>query len=1470
MRRALLALGLLITATAQPAGYFTVSTDRTFAPGEKVSVAYTAQNLTQLEFRLYRVADPVRFFEQLPDAHNFGGQAPPVPKKRTFIEQFHAWKGRTRFALRRFVRQQFGDEEHEQLVAFLERRPVRRGPARFAEAPVLNPSQLVRQWTLKIPPQGGEGRVDVETPGVGLYVLEATDNRLRAATIINVTSLALIKKTAPGRVVVQALDRTTGEPQANVELFLINNRTAAPPVRTDADGRAEIKIENSDAVKLLLVAKGAAASGLALAGDGWWGARPAQEGLATGYIYTDRPIYRPGHKLGWRAILRGEDSSGWKLPAVSEVSYEITNPEGNAVAKGTAKLSDYGTASGEWTIPMTAPLGYYSVLLRSGESAQSGSFQVEEYKKPEYEVKVTAAQPRLLQGATATFNIEARYFFGEPVANGRLKYRVYRSRYWFPFWAEEMDEDGQEGYDGGTMEPMPEATARLDAQGRATITVPTPSEKFDYLLRVEAAVTDEANRDVTGKGSVLATVGSIAINAQPDKWVYAPGETVKLTVEARTYDGQSAAGASFSVQGASGTTNAEGKGTVSLTALAGGSHQWTVTARTPEGRTVTDTAYLWVSGQWRDDGTRGAEITLVPDKKSYQPGDTAKILVVTGVENATVLLGVEGRDLYRSDVRRNAAGSFTYEVPIQPEYLPNVFITAALLKDGQYRYGAKSIKVPPVSKMFQVGIVPSKPQFKPGEPASYRIEAKDAAGKPVAAEFSVGVVDEALYGVAPDTMPGLDKAFYGRIWNRVYTDSSLAYYFFGTAGVRPMPLARARQTLAQMKPPRPTDPRIRKAFPDTALWLANVETDSSGKAEAKFQFPDSITAWRATVRGVTRDTRVGGAVNRVVTRKELILRLAAPRFFTEGDEAVISAIVNNYLDGDRPVKVQLEVKGAELLDGAQRSGTAMAKQETRFDYRVKARSLDQVTLTAKAFAADDADALEIELPVNPYGVKLVEARSGSLTDGGSGGVEFGPARTIDVRVTPSLAGAVFGALDYLATFPYGCTEQTLSSFMPTLLVDRASRELKLPLQQDRGRLQKKIQAGVERLYELQHPDGGWGWWASDESSAFMTAHAIAGLSDYEQLGYYWKPASKESALQWLRRAFAREQTAHPDFRAYLAYALNEPAAVNEMWEVRDKLTAHGLALIGLRVAEPRANQIADRLEKLAVVSDNQAYWLADRDWLMDVDVDGSAEVTAYALKLLTRVRPKSPLIEKAVRWLVDHRNEGYYWSSTKQTAAVVYGLVDYLKLTKELDPKLAVDVKLNGEQVYSKELLAADALSPHPLGVRLMPKTSINKIAVAASGTGRLYWGATATSFEPGPRSTTTRAARGRELRLQRQYFRQLSTGQLVAFDGQAKVGETLVSRVTVSGGDWRYLMIEDPIPASAEIDKARRGQWVQREVRDDRAVYFETYFRGGAYESALKLTRPGKFRVSPARVTPMYQPGVMASSDPQLIEVVP
>jgi hypothetical protein len=712
--------------------------------------------------------------------------------------------------------------------------------------------------------------------------------------------------------------------------------------------------------------------------------------------------------------------------------------------------------------------------------------------------------------------------------------------------------------------------------------------------------------------------------------------------------------------------------------------------------------------------------------------------------------------------------------------------------------------------------------------------------------------------------------------------------------------------MAQVKPGSDlVVPKVRKAFPDTAYWNADVRTGADGHAQVQFNFPDALTTWRTTIRAMTDDGKAGGAVTRVLVRKNLIVRLAAPRFFRQGDETVMRVIAHNYLATSKDVTFALDVSGVDVISGQTQKVTIPAKGESYVDWRVKARVTGNATFTAKALTNEESDALEMTLPVLPFGVKQRAAGAGEVFSGAGqnqwsynypNGSDVN-SRGLTITIAPSVAGTVFDALDYLTSYPWGCTEQTMSSFLPDLIVAQAVDKLHLKSPIDRKVLNDEVQAGLERLYSFQHDDGGWGWWPDDQSMVFMTAYVVNGLGQAKSAGYTVDDQRIAKAEAWLTSTLNAHPDMIPDLRAYAVYALATTstapkAALDKAWSSRDKLSDEGLALTGLALAaanDGRAKQAADLLEKKAHATDVDAYWVGTYDGLLDFWDDTSPETTAFALKLLIVEDRSSGLMPKAARWLAEHR-DGDYWYSTKQTSMVIQGLTDYLALSGELANTSDVEVLVNGTSVGKRHFGPGDAFAaPWQIKVPAAQSGNGGQVTIRKSGNGITYW-STENSWYSADRKNFQQGQL--TLNITRDYYllqkRQDKptdpiTYDLVPLNGPVHVGDMIAVRLALGGTSWKYLLAEDPIPAGAEFLPEsglytinHKPDWwadffTRKEFHDDRAAFFNTDFSvRREYVYLLKVDNPGKFQISPADAGPMYQPNIETTTDPATLEVQP
>jgi len=216
---------------------------------------------------------------------------------------------------------------------------------------------------------------------------------------------------------------------------------------TDKNGAAEIKVKEAHPDDIRMVARRGADFAVNALSEYAFSSVSEQW---MGYVYTDRPVYRPGHTVHFKGILRTRGAAGYQVPAGKPVQVRIQDPEQKPIYQKTLTTSATGAIHDDLALPAGAALGSYYIEIRAGEYPMSGSFDVEEYKKPEYEVRVTPTKARVLEGETVPATIEARYYFGEPVNGASVQWAVYRDRYWPPFWyGEEEGGEPETGAEGG-------------------------------------------------------------------------------------------------------------------------------------------------------------------------------------------------------------------------------------------------------------------------------------------------------------------------------------------------------------------------------------------------------------------------------------------------------------------------------------------------------------------------------------------------------------------------------------------------------------------------------------------------------------------------------------------------------------------------------------------------------------------------------------------------------------------------------------------------------------------------------------------------------------------------------------------------------------------------------------------------------------------------------------------------------------
>ena len=896
------------TGRADTTPSFTLSTSHMFSTRERPAIFLTFAHVDHLDFRIYKVKDTGRFFEQLREPHNLGGFKPDVPQEPTLLERIASWKAQRRRDVSRFFRGQLSVEhrlarrERADKQIVVQRRTV--NVNNFAQVPVLNASQLVTSWRELLPSVKDTEfrRIPLEISAPGVYVVEAIDAPRKAYTIVVISDAGLVTKTAPGELLAFAANRFTGEPIAGCAVRVLLDQKTVSTGETGADGIFQTDITAGRPDNLVTLAQ--CGDHPALADPGAYTVRQPTRDLV-GYIYTDRPIYRPGHLVHYKAVLRWREKDALLPVGREPVEITIVDTRRKVLLRERRPVDEFGALTGSFAIPASALLGNYSVQATIGDRTADGTFDVQEYRKPEFDVAVRPSVKRELQGKTVTATVAARYYFGQPVAGGSVKYSISRQGYFSEFRDGIDDGEGESGdresngvsY-GGDRER--EGTARLNDQGLAEIPVALAVDGtgLDYALHIEAQVSDASGREVAGGAQIVATYGTFMVQARVDRYVQAMGASVNVDLRAVDYDGNPRADvrmiATFQREERSRRSYSPSITDLRIDEVfadAAGRAKWMGTipnqpglyrlrvSAISEGREVFDYAYFWVPGGAVEQDYYGdyRYLELVADQRSYRPGDTAHLAVRGAEFDSFVLVTKESQHVsYHRVIRAKSSG--TIDVPIEQDDIGDTYVAIAFLKDDRLHRSEHRLVVPATSRRLTVTAAADRDVAHPGEPAIFTLHVTDNNGAPVRAQLSLGLVDEALYGVKADTTPDPTRFFHRREYSRVGTSFSRDYPFTGYSGSQQLLLALRRQPVAfaDFKADRPDRPRIRKEFPDTAFWAGDVTTNSDGNAQIHVDYPDSLTTWRLTARAVTRAFAVARPADR--ERAEPSLQPSARRW----------------------------------------------------------------------------------------------------------------------------------------------------------------------------------------------------------------------------------------------------------------------------------------------------------------------------------------------------------------------------------------------------------------------------------------------------------------------------------------------------------------------------------------------------------------------------------------------------------------
>lgn len=1278
------------------------------------------------------------------------------------------------------------------------------------------------------------------------------------------------------------------------------------------------------------------------------------------WVLTALPLYKPGDEVSFKIIQRLNGPSGLTSPKKKKIYLVIKNSRNKAIEKFTLELSRYGTASAKFKLPANASLGSYTIQVGTKQDnvRYAGSFRVETYRKPTFAVDVKPSRDSAFAGEKISANMEARYHFGSPVKNRPLYYSVTSSPAAFTlkgfenYTIEDWISDPEEPDDINPV--VAEGELKLDDKGTANINFLAAQAKRPQprQLQIEATVTDVDQRTVSNRKSVTVHPASFYIGLKTDKYLAGQNEDLEVKIITATPESEPVSGIDTELslyrrtwqtvrrKGVGGYYHYVSKATDDLvesfkvttgnqpkelkfSVEKGGYYYLAANAADSSGRPVSSSVDFYIYGS----GAAGWEhydhdrIDLVLDKNEYKPGETATIMVKSPFSSGTGLMTIERNGVRRYTIFPIENSSPSLKVDLRPEDSPNVYVSVLLVRgrisdklDRQgkdpgkpaFKVGYAEISVANDHNRLKVEVEPDRPKAGPGEEVELNIRVRDSEGKNQKSELAVIVADAALLQLSSENVYYPERLF--------FSPRDLAVI---TADIRLNLIGRRHYGLKGANPGGggfgPGESKFRRKFVSLAYFEPHLITDDSGRAKVRFKLPENLTTFKIFVAANTDGDRFGTGVNSITVNKPLLIKPSLPNFVGIGDEFKAAVTVHNQSGDAGQAEVRLSGENFEIIG----SGSTMVNLEPNSSmevgFPVKIVPGKSAVFRYSVNMGQDSDAAEYKVPARYPNPILTAATYGRITK--SIKQKFRPPAgsapdrgALSMTVSPSMAGSLMDAFDYLADYPHLCLEQKTSRALGDLLMiywhERLGKDKR---QLDKAR--KRINTFLKDLPAYQTYKGGFKLWPSGRNAhPFVSGYVVQFMNLAGQNGFIVDKESYRRGKAYINDLLKNNRW--PNWygtryiiasRAYLVNVLAEAgqvvdAYVENLYAGRNRLTPFGISLLLKTItirdkgeySKKQIDVLTKQLFGYAVFSSGEVHFEESRG--IRGLMSSTARTNALALSALLQAAPNNPHLVPLARWLAKSRINGH-WGNTQANAFVLLAMTDYLNIMEKTPPDFSINLVID-QQTRASASFNKFSDPPVETAIKMSELDADRKtpLSIQYQGQGAAYYSLKLKYAMAEPDLKPSRNG----MTLSRKYTVVKPARDAQAGGSKFNRGDIVRVDITLLAPSRRnWVVLEDLIPAGLEplnfnlpvapshlrkmLDTgARPAEYFQRywyehrEIRRDRVIVYSRFLNEGVYTLSYlaRAVVPGTYIAPGPYAEEMYSPEVSGQGAGQMFEI--
>lgn len=1090
------------------------------------------------------------------------------------------------------------------------------------------------------------------------------------------------------------------------------------------------------------------------------------------------------------------------------------------------------------------------------------------------------------------------------------------------------------------------STALLVHPAELYVGIRTPKT---FVRQDEKFAVETITTDVDGNAVADA---QISIVAELKDWKKIGGEWQQVTVDTQTCQIKS------------------GSAPVScaIAAKQGGVYQIAASVYDGRGRRNESELTVWVAGG-NTEPTREIEreeATLIPDKKEYALNETAEILVNSPFAPAEGVLTVRRNGIVRAERFMMSEASTILKIPIEEGYLPNIHVQVDLVgtaprivyddeRDAKlpprpaFASGEIELDISTETRRLNVTAEPLVATLEPSGETTINIAVKDWRGVPAAnAEVAVVAVDESVLALTDYRIADPLDIFYRKVEAKTtdyhsreniqlsYPSDIMFGYGSGSGsgsgngnGSPPPYLSNPKlfgliEATGKRRFSIDADSveqiRLRSNFDALAIFSPSVETDENGSAVVNLKLPDNLTRYRITAVAVTKSRQFGSGEANVTARQPLMVRPSPPRFMNFGDQIELPVTLQNQTDREMTVEVAVRAANANLIAGNGRKITIAANDRAEVRFSAAAVQAGTARFQIGAVAGKLADAAEFEFPVYTPATSELFAVYGT-TDRNAAIVQaieppknvFPQFGGLEITISSTQLQELTDAFIYLQNYPYECTEQISSRILSVAALRDVLTAFDARDLPSENAIEAKMKSDIERLVKLQHNDGGFSFWRSDdESFPFVSVHVAHAFARARAKGYAVPPAAIAKSLAYLKNIEAKYPQFYilPSRRAISAYALSVRALLGDKdykkaQKLLDEATLEKLSLetdgwlLSVLADDEDSSEQVESIKRhllnRATETAGAAHFVTDYEDGEYVLLSSERRADGVILESLLKADPSNDLIPKIVRGLLASKTKGR-WSNTQENAFILLGLDRYFRTYERDAPDFVARVWLGnafaGESKFVGRSVNADSFNVPMNYLQSQPNEDL---VLDKKGDGRLYY---RIGLKYAPNNLKLEAADNGFVITRTYEAVDASDDVKQNADGNwtFKSGARVRVKIQMVAPTRRYhVALVDRLPAGLEIINSElanvetlpndnavlspdnkdyhldyRRWFEQQNLRDDRAEAFTTLLQAGVwnYSYTARATTPGIFSAPPAKAEEMYSPENFGRTKTDFIKV--